>query len=262
LLSAFALSTAALWGGAGQALAQPFPDAFDDGCEHPSPPAQSAGTARVVAGPLVLDAVQDASGHVAAYVVESQVPLARLEGSRLRLGFSGFVGGDSVLLTYSPQHRAYLGQLANGTWLGAAPAWAQILFPEIVVAPPPPVVHVTPFPRPPVVVVRPMPRPRVVMPFFRRPPAPPAVVARPSPWQPARNDGRWSDGRDRDGRWNDARDRDGRWNGGRDRGDRRNDGFRNGDRRHEGRGDSDRDARRGDDGRGDRDHRGDGRRGR
>lgn len=243
LLSAFALSTAALWGGAGQALAQPFPDAFDDGCEHPSPPAQSAGTARVVAGPLVLDAVQDASGHVAAYVVESQVPLAQLEGSRLRLGFSGFVGGDSVLLTYSSQHRAYLGQLANGTWLGAAPAWAQVLFPEIVVAPPPPVVHVTPFPRPPVVVVhRPAPRPRIVMPIFRRPPPPPAVVARPSPWQPARNDGRWNDGRDR--------------------GDRRHDGFRNGDRRHDGRGDRGRADRRGDDGRGDRDHRGDGRRGR
>lgn len=251
-LSAFLVSTGALWATAGQSLAHDFDGdgILDDDCDPnqaydgnqaydpaygqgydpsyaPTQGVQSFGPARVVAGPLGLDVIQSSDGRVSARVVQSQVPLEQLRDTRLVMAFQN--NASQVSLYYSPSSQAYFGTLPSGSWIGATPTFAQVVFPQVVVAPPPPVVHVVPYPQyqSPVVVRFPrrVVRPRVVMPFFRNP-APPAVV-RVDPrgsWQRAhvsgrfegrRNDGHrdFDRGRGHDGRGHDGRGHDGRGNG-------------------------------------------------
>lgn len=253
-LSAFILSTGALWAGASQSFAQPqagyeaVPWGQTDasiavgGCVEPggtpAPIVQQYGPSRVYAGPLGLDVVQGVDGSLVAYVAESQIPLSELIGTRLVLGWASATA--PATLSWSPARSAFVGTLPDGAWLGAVPTVAQLVpreqprylpsYPSYTpsyypTAPPPFVVRAVPAPRRPIFVTR----------FPRRAPPPPVVRAFPSrPFFVGDRSGRggWQDdrghrgdvdrdrGRDRDGRSERGRDRGDRGDHGRDRGDR------------------------------------------
>lgn len=79
------------------------------------------GPVRVFADPLSLDVIVLRDGRVHASLADSSVPFADLDGTQVVLRYAATGAQESVVLTWNPGRRAFLGRMRSASWWGSSP---------------------------------------------------------------------------------------------------------------------------------------------